>query len=77
VSRQQLNDYFSFAICSLQLRAFIHIMSYMTTKIIIHEIIGLKVFFSVKTFQFILTPSLTTIINNAWAFCELLQVTTY
>jgi hypothetical protein len=39
---QTLNDYLSFATCPLQLRAFRHILSSMTTKSIIYGIINLK-----------------------------------
>ncbi len=55
MSRQTLNDYLSFPSCSLQLRAFSHMISYMTIKLVIHGIIGLKISSSVKTFQIILT----------------------
>ncbi len=40
---QTLNDYLSFAIRPLQLRAFNHIMYGMTTKSIIYGVIDLKI----------------------------------
>jgi hypothetical protein len=41
--RQTLNDYLSFAIRSLQLRAFSHTMSNMTTKSVIYGVIDLRI----------------------------------
>jgi hypothetical protein len=41
MSHQTLNDYFSFATHPLQLRAFSHIMSDMTTKSVIYRVIDL------------------------------------
>jgi hypothetical protein len=40
---QTLNDYLSFATCPLQLKAFNHIMSDMTTKLVIYGVIDLKI----------------------------------
>ncbi len=44
--RQTLNDYLSFVIHPLQLRAFSHIISSMTTKSIIYGVIDLRISFS-------------------------------
>ncbi len=41
--RQTLNDYLSFVTCPLQLWAFSHIMSSMTTKSIIYGVIDLRI----------------------------------
>jgi hypothetical protein len=48
MSRQTLNDYLSFATRPLQLRAFSHIMSGMTTTLVIYGIIDLRIFFIVS-----------------------------
>ncbi len=47
MTHQTLNDYLSFAIRPLQLRAFDHIMSGMTTKLVIYGVIDLRISFSV------------------------------
>jgi hypothetical protein len=47
MSHQTLNDYFSFATHPLQLRAFSHIMSDMTTKSVIYRVIDLIISSSV------------------------------
>ncbi len=46
--RQTLNDYLSFATRPLQLRAFNHIMSGMTTKLVIYGVINSRISFSVN-----------------------------
>jgi hypothetical protein len=43
VPHQILNNYLSFATCPLQLSAFSHILSRMTTKSIIYGIIDLRI----------------------------------
>ncbi len=43
---QTLNDYLSFATCSLQLRAFSHIMFNMITKLVIYGVIYLRIYFN-------------------------------
>jgi len=46
VPLQTLNDYLSFATHPLQIRAFNHIMSSMTTKSVIYGIINLRISFN-------------------------------
>ncbi len=46
--RQTLNDYLSFATHPLQLKAFSHIMSDMTTKLVIYGVIDLRISFNVS-----------------------------
>ncbi len=48
VQCQTLNDYLSFATCQLQLKTFSHIMSGMTTKLVIYGVIDLRIVFSVN-----------------------------
>jgi hypothetical protein len=45
-----INDYLSFVICLLQLKAFSHIMSDMTTKSIIYGVIDLRISYSVLNY---------------------------
>jgi hypothetical protein len=63
MSRQTLNDYLSFATRSLQLRAFSHIVSSMTTKLVIYGTIDLRISFNgCKTFPKCGFRALATII---------------
>ncbi len=60
---QTLNDYLSFATCSLQLKAFSHIVFGMTTKLVIYGIIDLRIPFNgCKTFPKCGLGALATII---------------
>ncbi len=74
--RQTLNECLSFTTHPLQLRAFTHTMSNMTTKLVIYGFIDLKFYFSHYTTLLIFVDLVDWILVVVWSF-HLLIVEAY